>query len=142
MKRIGTIAVRWVASTWCALTWCAVAAAQPAPPTAASVPELPLFAVEITTGPKWDTTKPPPDQAYFREHSAVLKRLREAGHLVMGARYADKGLVVLAAENEAAARAMMNDDPSMKAGTFKYEVHAFNVFYGGTLQSRPRKPAP
>ena len=31
---------------------------------------MPLFAVEIKTGPAWDSTKPPHEQAYFREHSA------------------------------------------------------------------------
>ena len=113
------------------------ASAPPAPPA----PELPLFAVEIKTGAKWDAAKPPQEQAFFREHSANLKRLRDAGHLVMGARYGDKGLVVLAAENEAAARAMMDQDPAIKAETFKYEINAFNVFYAGALNARPRRPA-
>lgn len=33
----------------------------------------------------------------------------------------------------------MEQDPSMSAGTFVYEVHDFNVFYSGTVQSRPRR---
>jgi uncharacterized protein YciI len=102
---------------------------------------LPLFAVEIRTGPKWDQSKPPQEQLYFREHSANLKRLREAGSLVMGARYSDKGLVVLAALSEEEARAMMDVDPSIKAEVFKYEVHAFSVFYSGSVNPRPRRPA-
>ena len=112
---------------------------QPSPAPAAA--ELPLFAVVVTVGAKWDAAKPPQDQALFREHSAHLKKLRDGGHLVMGARYSDKGLVILAAEDEAAARAMIDEDPSMKAETFRYEVYPFNVFYSGTLTARPRRPA-
>ena len=117
------------------LVFAATARAQEA---AASAAELPLFAVEIRTGAKWDATKPPGDQAFFREHSANLKRLRDAGSLVMGARYGDKGLVVLAAANEASARAMMDEDPSFRAEIFRYEMNPMNVFYPGHLNRRPR----
>lgn len=110
-------------------------AQQAAPAAAANT--LPLFAVQIRTGAKWDASKPPQEQVHFREHSANLKRLRDAGHLIVGARYSDVGLVILAAESEAHARAMMDEDPSIKADVFKYEVHPFNVFYPGTLPGRP-----
>src|SRR5262245_18550653 len=93
---------------------------QQQPLVAPGSPELPLFAVEITIGSKWDSKRPPQDQLYFREHSANLKRLRDAGQLVVGARYSDKGVVIVAAENDAAVRAMMDEDPSMTAGVFKY----------------------
>jgi uncharacterized protein YciI len=105
-------------------------------------PPLPLWAVEIKTGARWDAAKPPQEQLYFREHSQNLQRLRAAGQLVMGARYSDKGLVVLAAATEAEARAMMDADPAIKAETFRYELHAFNVFYGGSVATRPRPAAP
>lgn len=112
-------------------------AGEPAATPAADA--LPLFAVQIRTGANWDSDKPVPEQRFFREHSANLQRLREAGRLVMGARYSDVGLIVLAAESEAEARAMMDEDPSFAAGTFRYEVHPFNVFYPGTVQVRPRR---
>ncbi len=101
--------------------------------------ELPLFAIEIKTGPAWDPEKPPRQQTLFAEHSANLKRLRDAGSLVMGARYSDKGLVVVAAPALEQARAMIEADPSIAAGTFSYELHPFNVFYPGTVQARPRQ---
>ncbi len=114
-----------------------------AQPTAgASAPaevEMRLFAVEIKVGPKWDSTRPPNEQAQFREHSATLKRLRDAGHIVVGARYADKGLLVFTARGAADVRTLMDADPSMAAGTFSYEVHDFNVFYPGTLPARARR---
>ena len=127
-----------------ALLLTGVALAQPAPAAsaaaAATAPAGLLFAVEITTGPAWDTAKSPQDQAHFREHSAHLRRLRDQGVLVMGARYGDKGLVVLRAASESEAQALMKDDPSIQAGVFKVELHEFRVFYGGTLAppARPR----
>ncbi len=132
--------------------WAALAAsvpparAQTAPPAAAgpaaSAPDaaaaLPQFAVEIRTGPGWDTNKPPQEQAQFREHSAHLRRLRDEGHILLGARYGDKGLLVVAAADAAAVRALFDADPSMKAGTFVYALHPFSVFYGGCVQPRRR----
>ena len=117
----------------------AVAQVQPA---ASMLSELPLFAVEITVGSKWDQSKPPQEQQFFQDHSSNLKRLRDSGALIMGARYSDKGLVVLAAQDEAEARAMMDEDPSMKAEVFKYQIHPFSVFYGGTIKTRARRTAP
>ncbi|MDX2217492.1 MAG: YciI family protein [Burkholderiales bacterium] len=114
-------------------------AAQPATPAAAATPKL--FAVEITTGPGWDTAKPPPQQAFFREHSAHLKKLRDEGRIRMGARYADKGLIVIEAADEAEARALIEADPSMKAGTFKFTLAEMRVFYPGQVGSE-RKPSP
>jgi uncharacterized protein YciI len=107
--------------------------------TPAPTSEPPLFAIQVRKGASWDEAKPPQAQAQFREHSAHLKRLRDAGSLVMGARYSEVGLLVVTAESEAAARALMEGDPSIAAGTFAIEVHPFNVFYGGSLQPRARR---
>ena len=114
------------------------ARAQVASPPAAT-PEPALFAVEIKVGPKWDAAKSPQEQAHFREHSANLRRLREGGLLVIGARYSDKGLVVISAANASEVRAMMDQDPSFAAGTFVYEVHPLNVFYAGALTGPGRR---
>lgn len=113
--------------------------------TAATSPaasELPLFVAEITVGRNWDAARPPQEQQHFREHSANLKRLRDAGALLVGGRYSDKGLIVLAAGNAAEARAMLDEDPAIKAEVFKYQLHPFAVFYGGTIQSRQRRSMP
>jgi uncharacterized protein YciI len=111
----------------------------PAWPQDIQPPEPQLFAVEIKVGPKWDAGRPAYEQALFHEHSANLRRLREAGNLLLGARYSDKGLVVLSAPSLAEAKAMMDQDPSIAAGVFVYEVHPFNVFYAGTVQPRSRR---
>jgi uncharacterized protein YciI len=97
-----------------------------------------LFAVEYKVGPRWVASKAPQEQEYFREHSEHLSKLREQGSLVLGARYSDKGLVILAAESESAARGMVEQDPSVKNGTFSYELNEFSVFYGGSVQPRRR----
>ena len=94
---------------------------------------LTWFAVQITVGPGWDQSIAPHEQAYFKEHSAHLAALRKAGHIVMGARYSDIGLLVVQAHSADDVRALMDEDPSMQAGTFKYEVHPMNVFYPGTV---------
>jgi uncharacterized protein YciI len=138
MPRISVIRFLSVAAAMLLATHGTLAQVQPV----AAVPtELPLFAVEITVGSKWDQSKPPRDQQFFREHSANLKRLRDSGVLVLGARYSDKGLVVLAAKDEATARAMMDEDPSIRAEVFRYQIHAFNVFYGGAINAPARRPA-
>jgi uncharacterized protein YciI len=93
-----------------------------------------LFAVEIKIGPNWDSSIPPNEQKFFAEHSANLKHLREAGHIVLGARYSDIGLIIFSARSAEDVGALMSQDPSMTAGTFKYEVHQFNVFYPGLVQ--------
>ena len=105
-----------------------------APATAETEQAKRLFAVQIRTGAKWDAAKPARDQLHFREHSANLKRLRDAGHLVMGARYSDVGFIVLKAKSEADARAMMDEDPSIKAEVFRYEIHLMSVFYPGNVE--------
>jgi uncharacterized protein YciI len=98
-----------------------------------------LYAVEFKTGPAWDDNKKPHEQAYFREHSANLKRLRDQGHLILGARYSDKGLVVLQASSEQDAHAMVQQDPSVRNKVFVYELDEFNVFYSGFVQAHPRR---
>ncbi|MBN8481230.1 MAG: hypothetical protein J0L88_06510 [Xanthomonadales bacterium] len=110
-----------------------------ADPPAAQATATALFAVEVTTGPGWDKAKPPGEQAFFREHSAHLKRLRDEGRIVVGARYSDKGLLVFRATSADEVRAWMAGDPSMQAGTFASEVHPFNVFYPGQLDAPPRR---
>lgn len=113
---------------------------QPADAASAVVAAPRLFAVEVRIGPRWDAARAPHEQAGFREHGAHLRRLREAGHIVLGARYGDKGLLVFSARSAAEVRALMDPDPSLAAGTFIYELHEFNVFYAGAVQTAPRRP--
>ncbi|MGI9219659.1 MAG: YciI family protein [Woeseiaceae bacterium] len=92
---------------------------------------LSWFAVEISVGPGWDESISPYEQAYFKEHSAHLAELRQAGHIVMGARYSDVGLLVIQALAAEDVRDLMDGDPSMQAGTFQYSIYPMNIFYPG-----------
>ena len=96
---------------------------------------LSLFAVEITVGPNWDSDKAPNEQAYFQEHSKNLRQLRDAGLIVLGARYSDVGLIIFSAKSADEVHGLMDRDPAMDAGTFQYEVHPFNAFYPGTVRN-------
>lgn len=93
-----------------------------------------LFIVHFSLGPVWDHTMQPHEQQYYKEHSANLKRLREEGMLVIGARYADKGMLLLKAENEEAARSEIAKDPAVKNGIFTAEIHLFSPFYYGCIE--------
>ena len=90
-----------------------------------------LFAVEVRIGPNWDPSKPPNEQEFSNEHSANLKGLREAGHILMGARYSDIGLIIFSAESADEVRVWITQDRSMTAETFQYEVYVMNVFFRG-----------
>ena len=113
--------------------------AQSSPSDMVSI-QQPSFVVEFRSGPKWDSSKKPDEQAFFRDHSANLKRMRERGQLIVGARYADRGWIVVNAESESAARALIEDDPSVRNGIFVFDVHPLSVFYAGCLQTTRRGP--
>lgn len=119
-----------------ALTTIGFAQAPAAPATAP--PPVPLYAAVYKTGPKWDAAKPPGEQAFFKDHSAHLAKLRAGGTILMGARYADVGLIVVSAASEADARKIFEVDPSVVAGTFAVDVHRFSVFYSGFVGTAPK----
>lgn len=127
-----------------ALAWPLVAhrsaiAQAPAVATPPAPTDLPLFAVELRVGSRWEPAKQPHEQAYFREHSANLKRLRDDGQLVLGARYSDKGFLVLAAASEADAKTLLEADPSIQNEVFAFQIHPFNVFYSGCVSATGRR---
>ncbi len=97
-----------------------------------------LYVVLFRTGPKWDQTKPAHEQAHFKDHSVNLQRLRKTGALLLGARYSDVGMVILSAPSQEEANAHIESDLSVQAGIFSYELHEFNVFYGGTVERKKK----
>lgn len=101
-----------------------------------STPAMKQFLVHFSLGPAWLPSKAPNEQTAFAEHGRNLKRLRDEGRITVGARYADKGMIVLLADNEAAARKEMDADPGVLSGIFLYELHELKVFYEGELKKR------
>jgi uncharacterized protein YciI len=116
--------------------------AQPAPGQASaqgSAPDGPLFAVEFRTGPGWDSSKPASEQAHFRDHSTNLARLRKEGRVVIGARYADKGFIVMTGASANDVRALLDADPAVQRRVFDVEVNEFHVFYAGCVATASRR---
>ncbi len=119
----------------CLLAAPGFAASPPAPATPTK-----LFAVTLTTGPAWDATKSPNEQPHMPEHSANIARMRAAGLSVLGGRYADKGLILVRATDEAAVRAALASDPAIAGGTFKVTVDEYRPFQHG--DTRPPLATP
>lgn len=99
-----------------------------------------LYLVEFTTGPNWAADTPPQEQTGFSDHSANLSHLRTTGVLQFGARYGDKGIVLLKLPDEAAVREALAKDPSIAAGVFKAVIHEFHPFYPGEVPASGHPP--
>ncbi|WP_269532678.1 YciI family protein [Chitinimonas sp. BJYL2] len=98
-----------------------------------TAPALRMYAVEFTPGAAWQADKPAHLQEGFKAHSANLAALRKEGRVRVGARYADKGLIVVAAASADEVRALFDKDPSVQAAVFAYTVNEMLVFYPGQL---------
>lgn len=96
-----------------------------------------LYIVTYTTGPTWDMAKQPHEQPWFKEHSANLSKLRKDGIIKAGARYADKGIIVIAAKTIASAKELIFTDAAVANKLFVADVQKLNVFYEGCLE-RPK----
>jgi hypothetical protein len=90
-----------------------------------------LYIVTYTTGPSWDVNKKPSDQTYFKEHSANLSKWRKEGIIQLGARYADKGMIILKAPSLLAAKELVLKDEGVLYKLFEADVQKFSVFYPG-----------
>ena len=122
------------------------ASALPRPnPAETVVTPQPLFIVQFTTGKGWNKDKPADEQAGFREHSQNLSRLRREGLLVLGARYqdgvADKGMLIVRAENIEAAKAQFAADPMVKDKSFVLDISEFKPFFDGYVGHPARTAA-
>ncbi len=93
------------------------------------------FALIYTTGSAWNSELAPNEQPYFREHSKHLAQLRKADKIAIGARYSDKGLIILKVKDKAEADSIIASDTSIKYKTFKAELYPFNAFYTGTIEN-------
>lgn len=92
-----------------------------------------LYVVTYTTGLNWDHARQPNEQTYFKEHSRHLSALRKAGTIVLGARYAEKGIIVLKAQSLASAREIIESDSAIVNKLFVADVQKLSVFYPGCI---------
>ena len=93
-----------------------------------------LFVLHYSTGPAWIQDRPFLDQSYAAEHSRNLSRLRDEGMILVGARYADRGMLVLRAVDEAVVREQIEMDPMVAESVFVYDVYPLSVFYEGCVE--------
>ena len=99
-----------------------------------SVAKKLLFIAIYSLGPAWKTEKPAHEQAYFNEHSENLKKWRAEKRIVLGARYSDKGMIIISAADEKDARSMLEHDPMVANKVFNLELYPFSPFYKGCIQ--------
>lgn len=92
-----------------------------------------LYIVTYTTGSAWDVSKKPNEQLYFKEHSANLSSLRKSGVIQFGARYAEKGIIVIKAATFQKAKEIITADVSVVNKLFNADVQKLNVFYDGCV---------
>lgn len=102
--------------------------------TASQVPSL--FVMMYTPGAAWDAALPPNEQLHFGEHSANLARLRADSVIVAGGRFGPWGLIIVEADDEAAARELFASDPALTSGTFEGEVYEWTTIYDGVVPPR------
>jgi hypothetical protein len=95
-----------------------------------------LFIVTYTTGAKWDNSKKPQEQTYFKEHSINLSTMRKNGVIKLGARYSEKGIIIITAASFKAAQELINSDQAVVNSLFKAEVEKLNVFYDGCIEKK------
>ena len=81
--------------------------------------------------------KGPNEQPYFKEHSARLGQLRKYRVIKAGARFGEKGLIVITATSLISAKEIIVANVAVINKLFNAEVEKLNVFYDGCLE-RPK----
>jgi len=95
-----------------------------------------LFIVHFTIGENWDKDKPANEQKYFKHHSENLRALRAENRLLLGARYADKGMIIIKAHHITEAKNFVARDSSVIHHVFKIDVDEFKPFYDGCISKK------
>jgi uncharacterized protein YciI len=90
------------------------------------------FLIEYELAPGVDITHlSQPQMALVQEHGARLMKLRDEGVVIVGGHTDDmkhpRGIVIVAAKDAAAARALADEDPAVKGGMMKTTVESFTL---------------
>ena len=90
------------------------------------------FLVKRAHGPSWDASRPRREQVGWDEHAAFMDDLVEEGLIVLGGPVGegdgDYALLVVDAENEAAIRTRLADDPWGEDMLTTESVQPWSVF--------------
>jgi predicted enzyme related to lactoylglutathione lyase/uncharacterized protein YciI len=88
-----------------------------------------LYMVEYSKGSKWDEKKEFEEQKHSQQHSMHLQKLRKEGIIHFGGRYADKGIIFIAAMSLENAKQIVNSDSAVIGKIFNASVNDLDVFY-------------
>lgn len=111
------------------LYWIALFVLLPIVSAADEFKPLQQFIVHLETGEKWDSSLQPAEQTQFKEHTANMNRLRKQGTILFGARYGEFGLLILEGESLSSAIEILEADPGVMAGIFKFRIEPISIFY-------------
>jgi uncharacterized protein YciI len=117
---------------------------RPAQPTtgarpAQGAPTAYYFMVQFAPGQRWDRSKPADQQAGFREHQQFLQTMRQQGRLLLGGRYAGRGMFILIGTSEQEIRQIVGTDPIVRSGVMAFEAFPFQVTYPGFVGPRQQQ---
>src|SRR5689334_21958599 len=99
-----------------------------------ALPSDSLYLVTYSLGKAWDINKKPNEQNYFKEHSTDLSSWRKSGIIKLGARYADKGMIIITAKSISAARDLITTDVAVTNQLFFVDIQKLSPFYGGCIE--------
>ena len=88
-----------------------------------------IYIVEYSKGSKWDNAKEFDGQKFANHHSSHLQSLRKQGIIQFGARYADKGIIFIAAMGLDNAKNIVTSDSAVIGKMFTATINELNVFY-------------
>ncbi len=94
---------------------------------------LKKYALIYTPGPGWDTTKQAHQQLHFDKHSQFLSTMRKEKKILFGARFSDKGFLIVEARNDEEMRSMLKNDLMTVNQIFTATFYRLSVFYDGCI---------
>lgn len=92
-------------------------------------------------GARWTPGETPESRKLQEEHMANIRRMGEAGKLVIAGPFTDdgelRGLYVFRAGSAEEARALVESDPAVRAGRLRFEIHPW--YAARNITVTPRK---
>ena len=100
--------------------------------TALADETLTRYVVHLETGEYWDPELAPAEQNGFAAHSTNIKRPRDEGVILFGARYSEFGMLIVEGRSKADPEAIFAADPGVAAGLFVFRIDPISIFYPWT----------
>jgi uncharacterized protein YciI len=101
---------------------------------------VPYFLVRETSGPAWDHSRPRREQPDWDQHAVFMDNLVEDGFVFLGGPTGDPDtgdpLLVVEADDEAAVRARLAEDPWMDTVLTIRTIEPWTVWLRGTDLAR------